>query len=59
MMSKDRDRDYTGSTGDTSLGRSSRHGSRAMYWNVIPCDKTGVKPGEVYGDILTGVIGLR
>ena len=39
MMSKERDRDYTGSKGDTSLGRSSRRGSRAIYKNVIPCDK--------------------
>ena len=59
MMSEERDRDYTGSKGDTSLGGSSRRGSGAMYKNVIPCDKIRAKPGEFYGGILAGVIGLR
>jgi len=29
-----------------------------MYENVITCDKTGAKPGEVYEGILAGVMGL-
>ena len=59
MMSKERDRDYAGSKGDTSLGRSFGGGSPAMYEDVISCDKTGAKPGEVCGAILAGIIGLR
>ena len=58
MMSKERDRDYTDSKGNTSLWRSFGHGSRAVYENVITCEKTEAKPDEVYGGILADVMGL-
>ncbi|PWW73121.1 hypothetical protein C7212DRAFT_365909 [Tuber magnatum] len=58
MMNKEKDRDYTDSKGNTSLWRSFGHGSRAMYENVITCDKTHKKPHEVYGGILADVMGL-
>ena len=59
MMSKERDREYPNSNGDTSLRRSFGHGGRAMHENVIPCDKAGANPGEVYGGIHVGVVCLR
>ncbi|CAZ80188.1 unnamed protein product [Tuber melanosporum] len=58
MMSKERDRDYTDSKGNTSLWRTFGHGSPTFYENVITCDQREEKPDEVYGGILADVMGL-
>ncbi|RPA94496.1 hypothetical protein L873DRAFT_1701063 [Choiromyces venosus 120613-1] len=58
MMTKERDRDYTHSQGNTSLWRSFGNGSREMYENVVTYEKVEKKPDEVYGGILADVMGL-
>ena len=44
MMSERRAREYAGSKGDTTLGRSFGRGSRAMYEDVLSWDKREQSP---------------